>query len=216
MDVEPAGDGRKGKLPARAAKAGASNEAEMVAATQRVECSLLHSAPGHTDENSRSIGQGRAAPRPLPATAAAAAGPRTACRFWRTAGGCRRGNDCKFVHAADAGGGAPKEPKVEEAFDVGGGGSGRGERSGNGGGGGGGWSRPGRVDARGDVGVVLNSRGMENGVGVASAEGMMVEEDDDDASSSGGVEELINGMSKLLIPRQMGFGSSSRRGDPIV
>ncbi|CAM9431648.1 unnamed protein product [Ectocarpus sp. 6 AP-2014] len=239
LDVEPAVDGRKGKLRAREAKTGASNEAEMVTATQRVGTSHPHSAPGPTDTNSRRSGQGPAAPRPPLATAAAAAAaaasPRMACRFWRTAGGCRRGNDCKFVHAVGAGGDAPKGVKVKEAFVVGGaaasilvgsgGGSGSGRSGGNGGGGGrgggggGGWggrSSLSRAGARDDVGVVLDSGGVENGVGVASAEGMVVmEEDDDGVSSSGGVEELINGMSKLLIPRQMGFGSSSRRGDPI-
>ncbi|CAN0103124.1 unnamed protein product [Ectocarpus sp. 12 AP-2014] len=235
LHAEPAGDGRKDKLPARTAKAGASNEAEMVAATQPVETPHPHSAPGPTDKNSRRTGQGPAAPQPSLATAAAAAAaasPRMACRFWRTAGGCRRGKDCKFVHAAGAGGDAPKGVKVNEAFVVGGAaasslvgssgsrgsgsGSGNGDGGGRGGGGGGGCggrSSLSRAGGRDDVGVVLDSGGVENGVGVASAEGMMVMEEDDD---DGAVEELINGMSKLLIPRQMGFGSSSRRGDPIV
>ncbi|CAM9848487.1 unnamed protein product, partial [Ectocarpus fasciculatus] len=126
LDVEPARDRRKGKLSAREAKAGASNEAEVVAATQRVESSHPIPVPGPTDKRSWSNGQGQAAPRRPPlataaaAAAAASASPRMACRFWRTAGGCRRGNGCKFVHASGAGGDAPKEVNVEEAFVVGG------------------------------------------------------------------------------------------------
>ncbi|CAM9102580.1 unnamed protein product [Ectocarpus sp. 13 AM-2016] len=238
LHAETAGDGRKDKLPARTAKAGASNEAEMVAAAQPVETPHPHSAPGPTEKNSRRTGQGPAAPQPSLATAAApaAASSRMACRFWRTAGGCRRGKNCKFVHAAGAGGDAPKGVKIKEAFVVGGaaasslvgsggdrgggrsGGNGDGGGRGGGGGGGcGGRSGSSRAGGRDDDGVVLDSGGVESGVGVASAEGIMVmEEDDDGVSSSSGVEELINGMSKLLIPRQMGFGSSSRRGDPIV
>lgn len=154
-------------------------------------------------------------PKPAPPSlGAVAAKPRAwACKFWRTAAGCRTGSACKFRHdetptdcdRGDGGGGGDSlEDRHGETSAAGvrvaepAGVCGEGER----------W-RPGSGGASGAgagvSGFCVNSGG-GGGVGAASGEGM--EED-------GGVDELISGMSKLMVPRHLRVGGSARRGDPI-
>lgn len=117
-----------------------------------------------------------------------------ACKFWRTASGCRAGSDCRFRHDVGAAGGGVSEPEGEaavagakESKPAAGGGR-VGEHTGGDGGGG--------SSGGGDDGV--------SGVGV-----------DGDAMDVSGVDELAEGMKRLLIPTHLSFGRSARRGKQI-
>lgn len=140
-----------------------------------------------------SLGREKSAPQ----LASPPLGPRKqaprACKFWRTARGCRSGSGCAFRHDADSKGSGFSDIKWDatatkcsastpEAC-----GRNTGEHSGQGGG----------------------SRG-EGERGGVSVEGV-----GDDAMDISEVDELINGMKKLLVPRQLSFGRSARRGKPM-
>lgn len=148
------------------------------------------------------------APRLPRAAGAADAVPRKACKFWPTAEGCRKGSGCKFRHDASARDGP--DDSVE------GGGEGESDRGAKE------WCRPGGGcvrfgggtaggTARRGVGAVSHG-GVVDGAGCASSSmGGAMEEDGGDGDPSS-VDEIISGMSKLLIPRQLGFGSTARVG----
>lgn len=74
--------------------------------------------------------------------------------------------------------------------------------------------------ASGGVGVGLSGCGVntseigglsDGGIGAALGGGRVGEND-----YSGGVDELISGMSKLLVPRHLRCGNSGRQGEPIT
>eukprot|EP00903_Cladosiphon_okamuranus_P008012 g7729.t1 len=157
-------------------------------------------------------------PQPVPPLlSAVAVMPRT-CKFWRAGAECRAGSSCKFRHDEtsaenDGGGGGGgrggRDPwndgqrgasaaEVRVAAPVGVGGAvvcGPRER----------WN-PGSADTSGMDAGLSGFGGKSGGVGAALREGMAADD---------GVDELISGMSKLMVPRRVRAGNSARRGDPI-
>lgn len=137
-----------------------------------------------------------------------AAPPKT-CKFWRTAAGCQAGSGCRFRHAAAATG----------AGDEGGGGAG-GEAL-----------DPPRETLAEAIGVTASARrtGRDGVIGPGGRSGpwsdvsgfgaalveAMEEEGEEEEDTSGGVDELISGMSMLLVPRHLRVGSSAQRGELI-
>lgn len=215
----PKGDRAKGEN--RQLKA-AGNRLKVKSFTKAAECAVKsgpepalatsRAAFQSSDRRSRQQQTTSAPPKPAPPLLGAVAVEPRACKFWRTAAGCRAGSVCKFRHAtaspdgARGGGGGdalkglegetpPAEVRAASVSTAGAVVRGAGGR----------W-RPSSGAASGAgaglSGFVLNS----TGVGVALGERM--EED-------GGVDELISAMSKLMVPRHLRVGSSVRRGDPI-
>ncbi|CAM9296786.1 unnamed protein product [Scytosiphon promiscuus] len=156
----------------------------------------------------------KAAPR-LPRAHGSAAAPRKACKFWQTAAGCRAGSDCKFRHDAstrDAGDAGSNSEGGGE------GGSGRDAKE---------WSRPGgggvrfgggtagRMTRGGGVCVASHGGVVGNAVCASLGGGSAMEEEEEEDGGDdppGSIDALVSGMSKLLIPRQVGLGSSARVG----
>lgn len=182
--------------------------ADAAAARNGTACQSMVTSP--TDRQPRQQEAIDAPPTPAPLSSGAVAAKPRACKFWRTAAGCRAGSACKFRHdetpaggdRGNGGGGGNalknRQGETSVAAFVGSaraGVCGAGER----------W-RPGGGGTTG-YGAGLARFGVNRSDnGVASGEGM---EDD------GGVDELISGMSKLMVPRHLRVGSSARRGDPI-
>lgn len=141
----------------------------------------------------------RDTPGPPPSVIAAPRVPHhpRGCKFWRTTEECRAGIGCAFQHGTDDYrlNTHSSDTRLSDPMSVASGGRMVGECVSRGGEGG--------NDAGSRDSGLCNGKASSTSV---SGNGMEI---------VSGVDEIVNGMQKLLIPKHLSFGRSARRGTPI-
>lgn len=135
------------------------------------------------------------------------------CKFWNTAGGCRAGSACKFLHdsqppvmargkemhVAEGTGPAARHRRTQSPMFGGGDGNGNGDSS----------TGMGMVSVHEDEDEEGEGEGEEEQGRDGGGDDAM------DVSVDAAVAELVYGMQRLFVPSKLSFGRSARRGRPF-